>query len=336
MANKGDACMKKNTFIFILLSLIIGFLVIFSTKVFHTYHPRPSVGKNIHYTLINPLLKYMKFKEIKPFKDKIEELIKKEKDAGLASDIAVYFRSLAGGIWMGIDEKKEFAPASVLKIPIMLTYYRLAEKNPDILNKKIKYIRGNISYVSGVPIESSAEIGKYYSVDELIGLLITESDNAADKLLCDNLPPGELDKTFADFGINLAGVSPKGEFASLKICAGFLRVLYNASYLNEAFSEKALRYLEKSKYRDGIVAGLPNDVAVVHKFGERFYANTGEKQLHEFGIIYYPNNPYILGVMVRGKDYDSMSRVIKDISELVYKEVDAQHKRSNGRFSEDS
>ncbi|MCU0651487.1 MAG: class A beta-lactamase-related serine hydrolase [Candidatus Omnitrophica bacterium] len=260
-------------------------------------------------------------------------MIEKDKAAGLVEEAAVYFRSLSDGLWFGIDERKEFSPASILKIPVMLTYFKMAEDNPGILNEKFKYEPQDTGgFVPGVKQNSTAEIGKYYSIDELIGFLIAESDNNADVILLRNLPPDALNNTFRDFGIDVSNIPPEGDFVSLKICAGFLRVLYNASYINEALSEKALEYLAKSTYRDGIVAGLPQDIAVAHKFGERFSSQTGKRQLHEMAIVYYPKNPYVLAIMTKGNDYSSLSKVIRDISELIYKEIDAQYKTSKRNF----
>ncbi|HEX9114067.1 MAG TPA: hypothetical protein VF888_06930 [Nitrospirota bacterium] len=48
------------------------------------------------------------------------------------------------------------------------------------------------------------------------------------------------------------------------------------------------------------------------------------RQLHEFGIIYHPHRPFILGVMARGTDTDRLAKVLRDITRLVYEEVDKQ------------
>jgi len=316
--------MRKNNLKFILLVLLGLAIFFFSSTYFRTGQEK---------RLTNPLLKFVKIVEIQPFKYKIMELIEKYKAAGLVEETAIYFRSLSDGLWFGIDERKAFSPAIVLKIPVMLTYFKIAQDNPDILNEKIKYEPHGIKeVVLGVKQNSTAEIGKYYSIDELIRFLITESDNNADVLLLRNLPPGALNDTFREFGIDVNNIPSEGDFVSLKICAGFLRVLYNASYINEALSEKALEYLVRSTYRDGIVAGLPKDITVAHKFGERLSNQTGKRQLHEIAIVYYPKNPYILAIMTKGNDYDSLSKVIKDISELIYNEIDAQHKVYERKF----
>jgi hypothetical protein len=47
-------------------------------------------------------------------------------------------------------------------------------------------------------------------------------------------------------------------------------------------------------------------------------------QLHDCGIVYYPHKPYLLCVMTRGKSSDDNSKMIAEISKLVYREVDTQ------------
>ncbi len=72
------------------------------------------------------------------------------------------------------------------------------------------------------------------------------------------------------------------------------------------------------------MAGLPNNVAVSHKYGE--YVTTGDNtinavELHDCGIIYQPNNPYLLCIMTQGKDQSDLASIIASVSKVVYEEV---------------
>lgn len=67
---------------------------------------------------------------------------------------------------------------------------------------------------------------------------------------------------------------------------------------------------------------IPSDVKVAHKFGERYYGDI--KQLHDCGVIYYPENPYLLCVMTIGKDFEDLAEVISHVSDVVYREVDSR------------
>ena len=80
-------------------------------------------------------------------------------------------------------------------------------------------------------------------------------------------------------------------------------------------SEKALDILSKTTFNDGLVAGVDKGITVSHKFGEY----VGQQiELHDCGIIYYPENPYFLCIMTRGDNLDNLKDVIKNISGQIY------------------
>jgi beta-lactamase class A len=107
----------------------------------------------------------------------------------------------------------------------------------------------------------------------------------------------------------------------------FFRVLFNASYLDKEYSEKAMELLAQSDFNDGLVAGLPRGVIVAHKFGERGnLPGSSDYQLHDCGIVYYPNHPYLLCVMSRGNDIQHLENSIAQVSRFVYDEIDNQYK----------
>lgn len=100
-----------------------------------------------------------------------------------------------------------------------------------------------------------------------------------------------------------------------------MRVLFNATYLNDANSEKALVLLSKATFDKGLTAGVPSTIVVSHKFGEHVNGADGvinSVELHDCGIVYYPKNPYLLCVMTRGKNINDLQNTIKEISNTVY------------------
>ncbi len=282
--------------------------------------------------LTNPLLKHIKFKELRPFKQKIEELLQEEMAAGRCQEAAVYFRSLTNGIWIGINEKKKFAPASILKVPTMMAYFKEAETNPGLLTLNIPFsfsTKPGAQHIQAAPIKN---LKKEYSIGELIRIMIEKSDNDTLLFLQRYAPmSAAVTKTFSQLGLPEINYKP-GDTIGLKTCCSLFRILYNASYLNIEMSEKALHYLSQSEYKKGLVSGVPPNITVAHKFGERTFKETGNKELHDIGIIYYPKNPYILGVMTKGDNFDNLTTVIADISRLVYNEVDSQYQNQMADF----
>jgi beta-lactamase class A len=95
-------------------------------------------------------------------------------------------------------------------------------------------------------------------------------------------------------------------------------VLYNGTYLNRTYSERALELLSKTRFTDGLAAGIPAGIPLSHKFGVSAQP-TGEKQLHDCGIIYdTQTKTYVLCVMTTGDDYRQMADVIRDVATAVH------------------
>lgn len=158
--------------------------------------------------------------------------------------------------------------------------------------------------------------------------MIVESDNNAFALLYQNINEKELKEVYTDLGLSIPENEKENltDFMSVKAYASFFRVLYNSSYLNREMSEKALEWLTRSTFSLGLRAGVPETIPIAKKFGERNFSDdtfdpNSLKEIHDCGIVYYPDHPYLLCVMTKGKDYEKLASVIKDISKIVFKKV---------------
>jgi len=236
---------------------------------------------------------------------------------------------MLNGPWFGINEKDNFAPASLLKVPLMIAYLQYAEHDPGILQSTILYDKEIEDFATqNILPDKKLELGKSYSVEELIYRMIAYSDNVAKNLLMDNINYEALDAVYIDLGIILPDSLEKTDFITAKEYSSFFRVLFNASYLNKEMSEKALAILSRATFRTGIVAGVPSDVIVAHKFAERGDLSNETVQLHDCGIVYHKKRPYLLCVMTYGRDFKKIDEIIREISEITYKEIDNYYKKS--------
>jgi hypothetical protein len=86
-------------------------------------------------------------------------------------------------------------------------------------------------------------------------------------------------------------------------------------------SEKALSLLAATTFAYGLTAGLPPGVRAAHKFGERILADPARMQLHDCGIVYAGNSPYLLCIMTQGPDQVALTGIMSDVSRLVYAEA---------------
>ena len=317
----------------LLLGISIGFVLRDYSRSDGLYQHFEVREKGHSFT--NPLLECASLPEasendkLRPFKHKIEDLREGILGRGQVTDIAIYFRDLNNGPWVSIDPRECFAPSSLLKVPTLMSFLKEAETNPSLLKKKIKYQRINnldLNEYQLIRPQKTLEPGKEYAVEELLYRMVAYSDNNATATLQGSIAPAILDRTYRDLGVRNPYVRGDEYILSVELCASFFRILFNASYLNKEMSEKALSYLSKVQYKEGIVAGVPSHIQVSHKFGERALGNNDEiKQLHDCGIVYYPNHPYLLCVLTNGGSFESLSETIREISHFVYQEIDDQH-----------
>jgi len=269
-------------------------------------------------------------RELKPFRYKVAALIEDKLKSDNVVDVSVYFRDLINGNRFGIGERDSFSRKNLLKLPLMIAFFKWAEINPLILRRTLTYSGSTLQpEQKRDALIQTLEPGRHYTVNDLIFRMIASDDDNAYALLFANMPSNRLEKIFKDLDVEY-DPQKQDESLSLSAYAAFYRVLFNASYLSEEMSEKALRYLTKSNFRDGMASGIPSNIEIAGKFGEQRIAVVDKgalkqlHQVHEFGIIYYPNRPFLLGVVVRGTEPDRLVKVIRDITNLVYDEVDRQ------------
>ncbi len=310
----------------IFLGLIISYAINPPTSTSTSVFSEIRSKQNNSYT--NPLLECENSQStnetgLLTLKKSFENIIADQVSQNNAQFISIYYRDLNNGPWIGIKEKELFSPASLIKVPVMMAYYKEAETHPEILQKLIVNKEIYNPEDQNIDPETTVIANKEYSVEELINRMIIYSDNQAYETLAENIDNSKIYHIYDLLGINLSKAkdNPSGNIIRVKDYAAFYRILFNASYLNQTMSEKALKLLTQTKYTNALRAGVPKNIDVAHKFGERQFLPSHEKQLHDCGIIYHPQKPYLLCVMTRGQDFDNLSQTIKKISAATFAHV---------------
>ena len=247
-----------------------------------------------------------------------------EQNAGVEK-IGVYFRDMNNGPAFGYNEDTPFIPASLLKLPVMMAYYKKAESDPGVLDEKVTVPASveSADIQQLVPPAERITVGSVHTVEDLITRMVTYSDNQSLIALFDSIPSDELAHLYSLLGMSTDVISDPSASLTVKQYSSFFRILFNASFLTQAYSEKALGHLTNSAFTQALRSGVPEPVPVAHKFGERTIE--GSQQLHDCGIVYYPKHPYLLCVMTRGNDIAVLEKTIADISKFVYEKIDAQY-----------
>lgn len=242
-------------------------------------------------------------------------------------EAGLYFRDLENGPVFGVNESLDFAAASLLKLPVALAYLSAVIDQPEVLDKTLSYQTTSINVEQFYPPKETIQPNTPYTIKELIRRMLVYSDNNSYILLLDFLEQsGKLDllqQTYVDLGLATPDTA-FDETLTVRRYGSIFRALYNVSYLDSELDEQILEWLVESDFNVGIRAGVPDSVKIANKFGERIADDGKTKQLHDCGIIYYPKNPYLLCIMTRGDDYNELSKIIGEMSKIVYQEVDSR------------
>lgn len=328
---------QRKTAIAVLLIFVLGFSIGWYGRAYYLQrsgwivsgaellrNPDPNLN------FINPLLGFEiadrpDQQSFGPLQEKIEEFSNTLLSQKKADRISVYFRDLVSGRWTGFRENEAYAPASMLKVLVMIAYLRIEEDQPHSLEKKIvNNIQEDLNQYAAYPPPVSIEPNKSYSIASLVERMIIHSGNNSMQLLVNHIETEKIKQVIESLRIRLPDgkTNFSGDFVSPKEFSLVFRVLYNATYLSRKMSQQALTLLSKTMFDKGLKSGLPSDVAVAHKFGERTAYTPGisapqYRELHDCGIV-YAKSPYFLCVMTQGKNFADLEGIIAEYSRLVY------------------
>jgi beta-lactamase class A len=322
------------------LSAVLFIAIFFVGIFFGSLLPKPSNppaavitqvrDPNDLYPLIDPALyvetpESLSFPTYTPLYNALKNYVNTAEANNSATDISVYFKDLNSSDWVGINYTDQYDGASMLKVVTLIALLRASEAEPSLLSGKISVpataVLSPINEQDFFPPENPVEDGQTYTIKYLMTQLITQSDNGANTLLHMYLGVGPLQEIYTDLHIPISNTS--ANLVSPQQYSHLFRTLYNASYLNQADSEEALELLSRTTFTQGLVAGVPSGTTVAHKFGERTLGSgtSAVHELHDCGIVYYPNHPYFLCVMTRGSDFPTLEGIIKDISSITWAQV---------------
>lgn len=228
-----------------------------------------------------------------------------------------YFSYLNNGSWIGVNEKENFAAASLAKVPLSMAVYKAAEEGKLSLNQI--YSIDELDLNSGFGDLYKDGKDKAFTVEELVKIMLEQSDNTALNAILTifsrigiNNP---YDEVYQSFGWILdMDKSVNANEINLKTLSNMFLSLYNSTYLSLANSEKILSYLANTPFNDKLVAGIPEGITVSHKIG----ISGGNETFSDCGIIYAPQRNYLLCLGSNGADLNAANRFMSESSKAVY------------------
>ncbi len=241
---------------------------------------------------------------------------------GLGDNMSLYFKDLNNpNSEVTLDPTRSWIPASTIKSYVALEAYRQRDLGLINFNQLVTIPPENV-----VPTELETEDyprlreGTKATINDLLGAMITQSDNTAYNTLLDVLDRRNINNTLKALGLTETVVGEKLNLDSsqfqkdlevagrqpntttVKDFASFFDLLYIHQV---ADAEEILAVFKKQKINNMIPALLPQNTLVAHKTGD------WAPIYHDGGVVYKPNQPFILTVFTNANNPSAVAQIAK-------------------------
>lgn len=251
---------------------------------------------------------------IQPLREKLFKISNAEEDG----TVSVYFEFLNTGSNIQINNDSRFYPASLVKLPTAMAVMKKVESGKWKLNNRLVLMEQDKDSRYGKLYQQPT--GTSLTIDQLLEALLVESDNTAHHILMRNMSDAELDNL--KDAIGLEDLFDDNKDVSSKEYSRIFRALYNSSYLTRDGSQKILQLLARTPFNHTLPSGMPKDTTFSHKIGE----DRVENNYLDSGIVYLPNRPYLVTVMIKKHSQEDANKIMKQISKAAYEYVNGYSK----------
>lgn len=164
--------------------------------------------------------------------------------------------------------------------------------------------------------------GYKLTVTDALENMIHLSDNTGKNILQRLLTEEEIDSVFQHIGIQNPYQESNGHIVTPRGYTRIFKSLYFSTYLKPDNSQALLELATDTQMEELIANGVPPEIQVAHKYGER------PDGLADCGIVYHRINPYFLCIMTKNV-LDNSTRVthkilFSELSRIIYKYIDSR------------
>lgn len=249
----------------------------------------------------------------KPASREDQEKARKAKDAfkettrdlsGLYSFLII---DLEKDISYGSSETSIMQAASLIKLPTLVALYLEAEKgNIDL---ETKYTLKQSDKLPGSGSLSGKPAGTVLTYRDLARLMGKQSDNTAFGIIRRALGDEKINEVTT--GIGMTKTSLTENTTTPEDIGLFFKKLWKKEIVSDDSRDEILGYLTDTIYENWIVAGVPDDIRVAHKYGRELHV------VNDAGIV-FSKYPFVLVIMADGVVEREADETIPKIAEKLF------------------
>lgn len=313
--NRKACNMKQRTILKIVCILLVVSNI--GTIAFLVHHNRPdAIHRFVNpYPFIDPARSFIEqknfFSNIEPLRKDLKQIVASHEKEG--ARIGLYFEFLNTGANVSVNQDARFWPASLSKMPTALAVMKKVEKGEWALSNELVLFAEDRN--SGFGTLYQKPIGTRVTIEALLKELLVNSDDTAHRIFLRNLDSDDFNGM-----LNALGMEEMfdGEYnITAKEYSRIFRTLYSSSFLRREYSSILLRMLSDTRFNEFLDSGIPRGTLFSHKIGE----HVPEGTYLDSGIVYVPNRPYLVTVMVQAQGPEGREpakEIMKEISAAAY------------------
>ncbi len=236
-----------------------------------------------------------------------------------------FYYNLQDHTYVDINGDKPVSAASVIKLPILLEYFKHVDNGALTPYTQIMY--QNFEQAGGSGMTQYKPPGQPLIANDIATTMIQDSDNTCTNIMIYNMGGSqELDQDFQELGLNGTRINnwlPDLTGTNVISMKDMTKILYNIADTNILSQESradALKIMEGTHNRRLLPALLPKSVLVAHKTGDIGTA------LGNVGLFILPNgSKYIIAMQVDRPFNDYRVRdMFQDVSKMIYDDVSSR------------
>jgi len=235
--------------------------------------------------------------------------------------VGIAVEDLATGYTSGVNEFASLPAASTIKIPVMVEVFRQMSDGTIELNSKMHLLARDRDWGSGDL--AGGRVGETKTVEQLLWLMIDDSDNTATNMLIRRVGRQHVNTTMNELGLRATRL---GDYirsggnqiryalrSSPRDMVKLLDLMARNHLVDEWSSREMLAILTGQTHNTLLPQPLPRETKIAHKTGSL------HDTLNDVGIVYLSGEPYIIAVMTtRLQNLSVGRRFIRNVSKMTY------------------
>ena len=215
--------------------------------------------------------------------------------------------NLESGFSYGLGQDEILQAASLIKLPTMAGMYMEAEAGRLSLDEV--YTLRNEDKVAGSGSLYGKPAGTKLTYRELIEYMGQESDNTAYRAVLNILGEERVKEIINEIG--MVETSLDENETTPEDIGLFFRKLWGGNLISERNRDELLGYMTGTIYEEWLVAGIPENVRVAHKYGRELHV------VNDAGIV-FAQKPFVVVIMTKGVVESEADEIFPELTRIIY------------------